>query len=215
MERFDTIDIFFIALISAYFITLGCFIIALICKMLFKFFKHYHKPAPTNEDAPEPEKSLTKTKEKKEKQPRKQFKLGNLAIIKKLTAKKALATTPIPEEETKPEEKLAPKHEQLNIFTEIANKPSKEDQSSKEAEISTTEKELPPQVAEIKIAIEPEVTPPTIEILPENEPIKSADADTKKSPEKAKKTEPKSKKQTSPQNKKSKSSNTNLSLIHI
>lgn len=40
MKKFDPIDMFFIIIISGYFITLACFIITLICTYLHRFFKN-------------------------------------------------------------------------------------------------------------------------------------------------------------------------------
>ena len=56
MEKFDTIDIFFIAIISAYFITLFCIILTIfylgISKLIRKLFTRKPKPLPKNEEAP-------------------------------------------------------------------------------------------------------------------------------------------------------------------
>ncbi len=50
MGKFDTIDIFFIALISAYFITLGCLILTLVILKIHKIFLNSKKKVTTKEE---------------------------------------------------------------------------------------------------------------------------------------------------------------------
>lgn len=113
MGRYDNIDIFFIALISAYFITLLCIIISLIIikiKSIVKEKRVNKKTLSTIEI-----KEIKPTKEEKKKENDKtKFRLTDSAIIKKLFMTKVRK-----EEETQKETKLRKEKVKVLITTRI------------------------------------------------------------------------------------------------
>lgn len=88
MERFDTIDIFFIALIGGYFLTLFCILITIIIKTICRVSKNKKENlsvVDVKEKIEVPKEKVTKTKKTKEKH---EFSKAFVAIIHKLFMKK-------------------------------------------------------------------------------------------------------------------------------
>ncbi len=103
MNKFDTIDMFFIAIIGAYFITLFCIIITIIYIKISKIINYFRnrkknklvqdevKEQLATEPVKKPKKETkeAKVQERKSKEPKvkKEFKLSDIAIIRKLFLK--------------------------------------------------------------------------------------------------------------------------------